>query len=64
MLMKSNWISVLYASGRSGWAYQMTGPRENLHPLLDLINEKMNPAPLDKTNLLQCYPPCFMQIVF
>ena len=41
---------VLYASGRSGWASkEIDGPRENLHPLLDLIIEKVNPAPLDKT---------------
>jgi len=41
---------VLYASGRSGWACkEIDGPRENLHPLLDLIIEKVNPAPLDKT---------------
>ena len=29
---------VLYASGRDGWACDsLTGPRENLHPLLDLM---------------------------
>ena len=43
-------FAVLYASGRSGWACkEIDGPRENLHPLLDLIIEKVNPAPLDKT---------------
>ena len=41
---------VLYASGRSGWASkEVDGPRENLHPLLDLIIEHVNPADLDKT---------------
>jgi GTP-binding protein len=41
---------VLYASGRSGWACkEVDGPRENLHPLLDLIMEHVKPADLDKT---------------
>jgi GTP-binding protein len=41
---------VLYASGRSGWASkEVDGPRENLHPLLDLIIEHVKPANLDKT---------------
>ena len=41
---------VLYASGRSGWASkEVDGPRENLHPLLDLILEHVNPEDLDKT---------------
>ena len=41
---------VLYASGRSGWANkEVDGPRENLHPLLDLIIEHVQPAELDKT---------------
>ena len=41
---------VLYASGRSGWASkEVDGPRENLHPLLDLIIEHVEPAKLDKT---------------
>ena len=41
---------VLYASGRSGWASKRNKwASENLHPLLDLIIEKVNPAPLDKT---------------
>ena len=40
---------VLYASGRSGWASkEVDGPRENLHPLLDLIIEHVRPAELDK----------------
>lgn len=31
---------VLYASGRAGWcARELTDPRENLHPLLDLVLE-------------------------
>ncbi len=41
---------VLYASGRAGWASkEVDGPRENLHPLLDLIIEHVKPAELDKT---------------
>ncbi len=41
---------VLYASGRSGWASkEIDGPRENLHPLLDLIIEHVKPEELDKT---------------
>ena len=41
---------VLYASGRSGWASkEVDGPRENLHPLLNLIIEHVKPAELDKT---------------
>ncbi|MDA7576618.1 translational GTPase TypA [Candidatus Pelagibacter sp.] len=41
---------VLYASGRSGWATkEVDGPRENLHPLLDLIIDHVIPAELDKT---------------
>ncbi|WP_435113681.1 translational GTPase TypA [Candidatus Pelagibacter bacterium nBUS_36] len=40
---------VLYASGRSGWASkEVDGPRENLHPLLDLIIEHVKPAELNK----------------
>jgi len=40
---------VLYASGRSGWASkEIDGPRENLHPILDLILEHVKPAKLDK----------------
>ncbi|MDC3349516.1 translational GTPase TypA [Candidatus Pelagibacter ubique] len=40
---------VMYASGRSGWAdKEVDGPRENLHPLLDLIIEHVKPADLDK----------------
>jgi GTP-binding protein len=41
---------VLYASGRSGWASkEVDGPRENLHPLLDLIIQHVNPVELDTT---------------
>ncbi|MDA9606640.1 translational GTPase TypA [Candidatus Pelagibacter sp.] len=41
---------VLYASGRSGWASkEVDGPRENLHPLLDLIMDHVRPADLDKS---------------
>ena len=41
---------VLYASGRSGWASKdVDGPRENLHPLLDLIIEHVKPGKLDNT---------------
>ena len=40
---------VLYASGRSGWASKdIEGARENLHPLLDLIIEHVNPAEFNK----------------
>ncbi len=40
---------VLYASGRSGWASkEIDGPKENLHPLLDLIIDKVKPAKIDK----------------
>ncbi len=39
---------VLYASGRSGWACEeVNGPRENLHPLLDLILKHIQPKKLD-----------------
>jgi GTP-binding protein len=39
---------VLYASGRSGWASkELDEPKENLHPLLDLILEHVKPAELD-----------------
>ena len=39
---------VLYASGRSGWASKdIDGPRENLHPLLDLILNHINPPKLN-----------------
>jgi len=39
---------VLYASGRSGWANkEVDGSRENLHPLLDLILEHVQPEKLD-----------------
>ena len=39
---------VLYASGRSGWASkEVDGPRENLHPLLDLIINHVNPPNLN-----------------
>jgi GTP-binding protein len=41
---------VMYASGRSGWASkEVDGPRDNLHPLLDLIIDHVKPAELDKT---------------
>tara|TARA_B110001452_G_scaffold265692_1_gene270864 strand:- start:506 stop:2320 length:1815 start_codon:yes stop_codon:yes gene_type:complete len=41
---------VLYASGRSGWASkEIDGPRDNLHPLLDLIIDHVKPASLDNT---------------
>ena len=40
---------VLYASGRSGWAdKEINGLRKNLHPLLDLIIEKVKLEKLDK----------------
>ena len=41
---------VLYASGRSGWASkEIDGPRENLHPLLNLILDHVKPTKSDKT---------------
>jgi len=41
---------VIYASGRSGWASkEIDGPRENLHPLLDLVIEHVQPAKFDKS---------------
>ncbi len=41
---------VLYASGRDGWATdKLDGPRENLHPLLDLILSHV-PAPTVDTD--------------
>jgi len=41
---------VLYASGRSGWASkEVDEPRENLHPLLDLILEHVKPDDLDNS---------------
>ncbi len=41
---------VLYASGRDGWcAKSLDAPRENLHPLLDLVMEHV-PAPKVDTN--------------
>ena len=41
---------VLYASGRSGWASkEVDEPRENLHPLLDLILEHVKPDKLDNS---------------
>ena len=40
---------VLYASGRSGWASkEIDGPRDNLHPLLDLIINHVKPTRLDR----------------
>ena len=56
MLMRNNLdFPVLYASGRSGWASkEVDGPRENLHPLLNLIIEHVKPAELDKTKAF-CY---------
>ena len=40
---------VLYASGRSGWASKdITGPRENLQPLLNLIIDHVKPSSFDK----------------
>ena len=41
---------VLYASGRSGWASkEINGPRENLHPLLDLIINHVKSEKLEKS---------------
>jgi GTP-binding protein len=41
---------ILYASGRDGWCTpELDGPRENLHPLLELVLEHV-PAPKVDTN--------------
>ena len=41
---------ILYASGRDGWCVkELDDPRENLHPLLDLVLEHV-PAPSGDTN--------------
>ena len=41
---------VLYASGRSGWASKdVDGPRENLHPLLDLVLDHVKPSEFDRS---------------
>jgi GTP-binding protein len=40
---------VLYASGRDGWASEtLDGPRENLHPLLDLVLKHVPPPTVDE----------------
>jgi GTP-binding protein len=40
---------ILYASGRAGWcAKELEDPRENLHPLLDLILEHVSEPKVDK----------------
>ena len=42
-------ISILYASGRSGWCVrELDDPRDNLHPLLDVILEHVKPPQVDK----------------
>ncbi|MCL4677368.1 MAG: translational GTPase TypA [Alphaproteobacteria bacterium] len=39
---------VLYASGRAGWcARELDQPRENLHPLLDLVLEHVSPPKVE-----------------
>ena len=41
---------VLYASGRDGWCSpELDGPRENLHPMLDLILKHVPEPNVDKT---------------
>ncbi len=41
---------VLYASGRSGWASKdIDGPRENLHPLLDLVLDHVKHSQYDRS---------------
>ena len=41
---------VLYASGRDGWCHpELDGPRDNLHPLLELVLDHV-PAPQVDTN--------------
>ncbi len=45
---------VLYASGRDGWAVNdLDDPREGLGPLMDLILERVAPAPFDASASLQ-----------
>lgn len=40
---------VLYASGRAGWcARELDQPRENLHPLLDLVLEHVSPPKVEE----------------
>ena len=40
---------ILYASGRSGWCVrELEDPRENLHPLLDVILEHVRPPQVDQ----------------
>ena len=40
---------ILYASGRDGWCVkELDDPRENLHPLLDLVLEHVEPPKGDK----------------
>ena len=39
---------ILYASGRDGWCTkELTDPRDNLHPLLDLVLEYVSPPIVD-----------------
>ena len=40
---------ILYASGRSGWCVrELEDPRDNLHPLLDVILEHVRPPQVDQ----------------
>ena len=43
---------------------EVDGPRENLHPLLDLIIEHVKPAELDKTKPFAMLSTYYTQIVF
>jgi GTP-binding protein len=41
---------IMYASGRDGWcARELDDPRENLHPLMDLILEHVSPPDVDQS---------------
>jgi GTP-binding protein len=41
---------ILYASGRSGWCVrELEDPRDNLHPLLDVILEHVRPPQVDQS---------------
>ena len=52
---------ILYASGRSGWCVrELEDPRDNLHPLLDVILEHVRPHKSIRTRLLRCWQLCLM----
>ena len=46
---------ILYASGRSGWCVrELEDPRDNLHPLLDVILDHVQPPHVDQGAPLPC----------